>query len=795
MLKDLTAALRSLRRAPAFAGLVVLTLALGIGATTAMFSVVDAVLLNPLPFPNGDRLSGIRTVTAPGGVRRQGGAFAVVQALRERTEIFSAVEAYGFGSANVTSGGEPIIVTGPLISPGLLVSLGAQPLFGRLFTAEEAATGGVVLLSERFWASRFGSDPATIGREIIIDERPHRVVGILPQQFRFPQGTIELWRPLDLAPSGKPVPVNAVAVRRTGVSVAEADDRLLALTTDLRARGVITKDQSVSTDLLSQQRQERGTRQSLYLMFGAVALVLLVACVNVTNLLLVRSSARQGELSLMTALGASRGQLVRGILGESIVLAFAGCLLGLLLAQALLSLVVGTAPPQLRFLTNANAELNWRALAFAAAAASATCLVVGVLPAWRTSRVDAIDALKQRALSVIGSRDDWWQGALVVGQLALVLVLLTGSGLLLRSFTRLLQVDPGFEVEQSAVLTLQLSAQRYNDPGAGLAFMQELERKVEATPGVVATISGGVPPTFGGFYIGVTPESDGGEKLELEQAELPFSTVAPDYFATMGMTVRQGRTFDPGDADTVVIVNDLMARRLWGDRSAIGRRLRIQPQLPWWTVVGVVSDVKAMGPSDPMGDGMEIYRPLQRTERNRFFAMVVRGPADPAVILPLLKQRVWEMDPRQPISDSETMAGRMGEAVVRPQFFLRLAVAFAATAALLAAVGVYGVAAYWVSRRNRELAIRVALGASRAQVINMVMARSVRLASVGCLGGLGLAWWGARAIESMLFQIDARDPVTLIAVTVALGLLTLVASALPALKASRVDPMSVLRAE
>jgi predicted permease len=793
MLKDLAAAVRSLRRAPAFAGLVVFTLALGIGATTAMFSVVDSVLLNPLPFPNGDRLSGIRTVTAPRGVRAPGGALGVIQALRERTEIFSAVEAYGFGSANVTGGGDPEIVTAPSISPGLLTSLGARPLLGRLFTQEEAAAGGVVLMSERFWASRFGSDPAIVGREITVDDRPHRVVGILPRQFRFPEGTIELWRPIDLSPTGKPAPLQVVATRQQGVSPAEADARLQALTTELRDRGVLSKDQTVTTDLLSQQRHERGTQQSLYMMFGAVALVLLVACVNVTNLLLVRSSSRRGELSLMTALGASRGQLVRGILGESLVLASTGCALGLLLAQALLSLMVGTAPPQLRFLTNVSPELDWRALAFAAAAASLTCLVVGVLPAWRTSRIDAIDALKQRALGVIGSRDDWWQGTLVASQLALVLVLLAGSGLLLRSFTRLVTVDPGFEVNRSAVLTLQLSAPRYGGPGQGLAFMQELERKVEATPGVAATISGGVPPTGGGFYFELSPEADGFAKVDVD--ELPFHDVAPDFFETMGIPIRQGRSFERGDPGDVVIVNDVMARRLWGDVSPVGRRFRTDAEQPWWTVVGVAGDVKAMGPSDPMGEGMEIYRPLPTTSRAAFFAMVVRAPGDPAGLLPSLKQRVWEIDPKQPIIDAETMAERMEEAVVRPLFFMRLALAFAVTSALLAAVGVYGVAAYWVSRRNRELAIRVALGASRAQVMTMVMARSVRLATIGCLAGIALALWGAKAIESMLFQVESNDPVTLISVTAMLGVLALLASTLPAMKASRVDPMSVLRAE
>jgi putative ABC transport system permease protein len=472
-----------------------------------------------------------------------------------------------------------------------------------------------------------------------------------------------------------------------------------------------------------------------------------------------------------------------------------GCLLGLGLAQALLSLMVGTAPPQLRFLTNVSPELDWRALAFAAATASATCLVVGLLPAWRTSRVDAIDALKQRALGVIGSRDDWWQGALVASQLAFVLVLLAGSGLLLRSFTRLVQVDPGFEVERTAVVTLQLRAPRYGQPGQAVAFMRELERKVEATPGVVATISGGVPPTGGGFYFDVAPEAEGFAKVGAGDLEVPYQDVAPDYFETMGIVLGQGRTFERGDPNDVVIVNDVMARRLWSDASPIGRRFRVDADQPWWTVIGVAGDVKAMGPSDPMGEGMEFYRPLADTARGGFFAMVVRGPGDAERMLPALKQRVWELDPKQPIVDAETMATRIDEAVVRPQFFMRLALAFAVTATLLGAVGVYGVAAYWVSRRNRELAIRVALGASRAQVVNMVMTRSVRLAAAGCVAGLGLAFWGARAIESMLFQVDANDPVTLVTVTVMLGLLALIASTLPAVKASRVDPMSVLRAE
>lgn len=510
--------------------------------------------------------------------------------------------------------------------------------------------------------------------------------------------------------------------------------------------------------------------------------------------MLVRSSSRHGELALMTALGAGRGTLVRLVLVESVVLALTGCLFGLLLARTLLGLILDLAPPRLTFLTAATTDLDWRALAFTAAIGSLTCLVVGLLPAWRTARVDAIDALKQRAQGVIGSRDDWWQGLLVAGQLSLVLVLLAGSGLLLRSFTRLVDVDPGFDVERLSVIDLQLQGERYSAPGSALAFMQELERRVESA-GVSVSISGGAPPRSGGFSFNIKPEAEAGLPVDFTNISLPFSRVAPDYFSTMGITIVQGRTFEAAEPGDSVIVNDVLAKRFWGDVSAVGRRFRMDAKQPWWNVAGVVADVKQMGPSDPMGEGMELYLPFLPAGSNNFFSLIVRSNGSQTADLQMVKQRLWELDPRQPIVESSTMAARIGESIAGPRFYVTLASAFAVTAALLAAIGVYGVSAYWVSRRRRELAIRVALGASRDQVMTMVIGRSARLAAIGCVIGLGLAFWGSKAIESMLFRVDARDPLTFVAVTAILGMLALAASSVPALKASRVDPMTVLRAE
>jgi hypothetical protein len=325
--------------------------------------------------------------------------------------------------------------------------------------------------------------------------------------------------------------------------------------------------------------------------------------------------------------------------------------------------------------------------------------------------------------------------------------------------------------------------------------MQDLERRVEERTGARVSISGGAPPTGGGFSFGLTPEVDGGTPVDFTNVILPFGDVAADYFETMGIRIIAGRGFGRDDDRNVIIVNDLMARRLWGDASPIGRTLRLSPKRPWQTVIGVAADVKQMGPSDPMGDGMEFYTLLPQDARNGFFALVMRGTGDRSAQLQIARQAVWEIDPKLPIVETSTMEDRIGEAIARPRFFLTLSAAFAVTGALLAVIGVYGMAAYWVARRRRELAIRIALGASGQNVMGLVMRRILRLAGIGAVAGLVLAAGGTRVIESMLFQTSGRDPVTLAAVTVLLGLMAVVACVGPAFRAARVDPMTTLRAE
>ena len=791
MAKAFGVALRNLRRAPAFTGLVVLTLALGIGSTTAMFSVVDAVLINPLPFPHSERFGEIFMVPEKGSARPRGST-ALLNALARQTDLFTAVGAYQFGAANLTGDGEPEIIGTPQLSAGMLGIFGVQPVLGRWFTDEEAATGTVVLVGERLWRRRFGGDASIVGKTIMLDDRPHQVVGIMPDRFRFPTGTALMWRPIDTAPTAKPRPVQVITVRRPEVTRAHVNERLQALRAELRVSGIIPQTESITVDDLSLARPNAQTGKALYMLFGAVGLVLLVACVNVMNLLLVRGSARSGELALMSSLGASRGGLIGGVFCESLVLVTLGGAAGIALARVLLSMILAAAPRQMLFLGQATSQLDGRGLGFAIALAIATCLIFGVLPAWRAGRVDAIDVLKRRAQGVAGG-DEWWQGALVAAQLALVVVLLAGSGLLLRSFGKLIAVDPGFDVEHIAVVDVPLPSNRYGAPGADLAFMRELERKVEGM-GLRAVITSGAPPRGGGIWFDVKAETDDGRTIDLGQEEVSYSIVDPDYFSVLEIEIVDGRTFGGGDPVDAVIINTLMAKRFFGDTSPLGHRFRMDGRSPWMTVVGVAEDVKHSGPSETRNE-MEYYRALVATRPILYFSFVVRAPEHPAAVVQMVKQKVWELDPKLPISAASTMTERLRESIARPRFYLTLAAAFAGLGALLGAIGVYGIAAYWVTRRRREIAIRVALGASRQTVMSMVIVRGLKLAAIGAVAGMTLAAAGTRFIESMLFGVTGRDPVTLTGVTVLLAVLVVLGCLVPALKAARVDPMTTLRAE
>ncbi|HJU42043.1 MAG TPA: ADOP family duplicated permease [Vicinamibacterales bacterium] len=796
MAKAVGAALRNLSRARAFTTLVVLTLALGIGTTTTMFSVVDAVLITPIPFPNAERMTEIWVRFEEGASRTPASTGAIVGALREQSALFDVVAAYQFGSGTLTGAGDPEMLSVPVLSTNIFSVFPVAPLAGRLFTpADASAAERVVLISERFWARRFGRDASVVGKVLTIDDVAHRVVGVLPVRFSLPETDPDVWRIVNLDDVTLRARVQIIAMRKSGVTRAQVDDRLKTLSASLQSSGVLPTGQSLITEEPLPMRLGRSGANALYLLLGAVAVLLLVACVNVSNLMLVRASSRSGELALMAAIGAGRSRLLRDAAIESVLLAAAGGALGVWLASGLLDVILSLTPDQMRMLSRATGELDTRAVLFAILLTLITCVAFGMFPAWRASRIDPLEALKQQSRSMAGRRDDWWQGALVSTQIALVVVLLAGAGLLLTSFIKLNYVDLGFDPNRLATIDVQLTSPRYAAPGAALSLMREIENRVESQLGTPVTISTGSPIRLGGFSVDVHPEAEGLTPPPPPD-HLPSTRVSPDFFDVYQIPILEGHTFTPDDGDSAVILNEIMAKRYFGNLSPIGRRFKTDTKNPWLTVVGVVGDVKTMGPSDPMGDGMEMYIPYSAVPRTYNFISLTAavGPnADRA--LAQIKRIVWDLDSNVPILAALSLREQVGDSIARPRFILSLSGAFTICAVLIAAIGVYGVSAYWVARRRREMAIRMALGASPDRLMMTVVARSLKLAAVGTVVGLAIAFGGASVMQSLLFATDPRDPTTFIAITILLAAVAVGACAAPALKAARVDPMTTLRAE
>ena len=788
-------ALRGFWRSPLVAALAVVTLALGLGVAMAVFGVVDVLLIRSLPYPNSERLVEVWWERVPGSRTALLRGSDIIRALREEARLFSAVENYRPEGVTITGAGEPEFVNALRISPNLLHLLGVAPRRGRLFYDEDALRGvRVALISERLWLRRFGGGASAVGGRISIEDEPHTIVGVLPEDFGFPSRRADVWRPLAAEPRR---PFVAIAALQPGVPREGAGDRLRAVSGNLRQAGVLPGG---SGDLLIEElrllKQARQHGAAFYVLLAAVALVLLVACGNVANLFLVRAHGRESRFAIMQALGARRSDLLRQSVWEGLVLALLSGCGALLVAEACLAGIHRIMPPELAVFSSAAVTVDGRFLGFAVLLSTVTCLAVTVIPSFSVSETHLVESLKGRTVQQAGAHRRW-QPALVVAQLAVVLVLLAGSGLLLRSFLRLVNVDPGFDTEDLLVFEPLLRGDRYRAPGAGLGFFEQLDELVEESGSVrSATFASGVPPTSGYISFAIQPEAEGRQAVDAAGLTLPHMVVAPDYFATMGIPLIAGRTFSSDDPETVVIVNEVLTRRYWGSDSPIGRRFRLDADEPWHTVVGVARDVKQRGLDDPMGDSMELYFPYPRTKRERSFTFIVRTDGtDAAVVARQVKELLWRLDRSLPIRQVTTMERRLGESVARPRFFLVLVSVFALLGVLLAGVGVYGTTAYWVAQRMRELGLRMALGATRGRIVGLVLGRGLRLAALGAGIGLAGAMATLHVLESLLFATDPSDAETLAGVTVLLVSLVLAACYLPALRASRLDPADVLRSE
>jgi putative ABC transport system permease protein len=813
IVQDLRYAVRTLRRTPGFTAAAIAALALGIGAATAVWSVVQAVLLAPLPFPAADRLALVwsRSDEAPETWLslpeiedlRRGTAFAGVAALRDWT-------------FNLTGGGEPEEVAAAAVSADLFPLLGVAPALGRAFLPEEdrAGAGRVALLSDELWRRRFAADPAVLGRRLDLDGEGHTVVGVLPAGFRIPPPSsvfparVDVWVPLD------PVLFDPV-LRRRDVHHLHALGRLAAGATVEGARAEVAAlgrrlarehpeayaapGWGLAVEPLREQ-VVRGARPALLLLSGAVALLLLLVCANVAHLILARNATRAREIAVRAALGAGRGRLARQLLTESLALALAGGALGVLLASAAVDLLAAHGPGDLPRL--GEAAVDGRVLAFALAASLATAAIFGLGPALRGAALSgagsagsAGDGLRAAGRGVsAGPRIARARDLLAVSQIALALVLLAGSGLLAKSFLALRAAPSGFA--PAGVLTLRLSLPATRYPGAGdrPAFFAELERRLAALPGVRAAGAVSHLP-LSGTVLGSGFVAEGGPAAGTEvAADLRGTT--PGYFAAMGIPLVRGRGFrdaDGPEAPPVAVVDETLAGRLWPGEDPVGKRLRwIRSDVPL-QVVGVARSVRHVGlgvPPEPT-----VYRPYAQYARATALFVAVRGNGSAESLAEEVRAAVRALDPGQPVADLRGMESRVEESLGRPRFQALLLGGFAAAALLLAAVGLYGVISYSVAQRTHEIGVRMALGATPGTVRRMVVGRGAAITAAGLAAGLLLALGLARLLAGLLYGVAATDPATYAAVVLLLGAVALLATWLPARRATRVDPLAALNAE
>jgi putative ABC transport system permease protein len=797
--QDLAYAFRRLRQAPGFTLVAVATLALGIGANTAIFSVVNGVLLKPLPYPGSERLvavsqvwEGKREVYSPPN-------FLDVQS---QSTSFESIAAYGGGEATLTGQGEPVSVPGAEVSASFFGVLGVQPLHGRFFRSGEndAAMAKILVLGHALWMERFGGDPAVIGRAVTLDRKSYTVVGVAPQGFAFPDDA-QLWSPLgydeDFHANRGAWYLSVIGRLKPGVSVAQADAEVATIAARL-AKAYPDMNEGVGGAVGSLRDALVGdSRRALLILMGAVGLVLLIACVNVANLMLARVVARETELAVRTALGAGRIRLIRQLLTESLLIGVLGGLLGLALAsfgtETLIALQARGLP------RTSEIRLDGRVLAFAASLAIGTGLLFGLVPALLMARRATAQSLREGGRGLLRGRGGRLRGALVIGEIALAMMLLAGAGLLIRSFNQLRQVDPGFHTRNALTFRLALPEAAYADAGRRTRWYGDLLARLAGLPGVEAAGAVTALPLSGSRW-NFSFEVDGRPKLpSAQQPTLETRVATLDYFGAIGLPLLRGRTFATADRDgapQVVLLSEAAARRHFPGEDPIGRHITLGwgdgEKKAGGEIVGIVGDVKELG----LGEASppQIYLPYAQ-QPVRSMTVVLRTSVPPLGLAPGVRRIVAELDPSLPIARLRSLDEVMSRSLSEPRFYTLLLGAFAGSALLLAALGIFGVMSYAVAQREREIGIRVALGAHPRDVLRLVLSGAAGLATLGVglglLGSLALS----RILASLLFNLSPTDPLTFACVALALATTALLASALPALRATRVDPLVALRSE
>jgi putative ABC transport system permease protein len=809
LLQDLRYGFRALRNSPAFTAIAIATLAIGIGANTAIFSFVDGVLLKPLPYREADRI--VRVLEKPPGGGRNGISTLNFLDWQKDNTVFEYMAAQSGGSTTLTGNGEPIQLRGARVSPHYFDIFGIQAALGRTFAGDEDQPGKdhVAILSHPLWVTQFGADPNIAGKTVLLDGEPNTVIGVLPAGSAFDRAYNQIWRPLAFQPANMTRNFHwfgSYAQLKRGVTLEKARAQMDAIGARIahdypdsnKGWGVIVERYS---DVLVGDQ----VRQSLYILLAAVGMVLLIGCANLANLTLARGTAREREIAIRSSLGASRWRLVRQFLTENVLLSSCGGLLGVGVGYATMAGLRAAIPP-FTLPREANVTMDGRVLLFALLLSVLTGILFGLAPALHATRTDLASSMKEggRGASAGGAKQRL-RGALVVAEVALAFVLLTGSGLLIRSFFAMQNVDPGFDPANAITAGLPVPEKRFPDPDQLNGYLRLIEGNIAALPGVRGVALTSALPMEGWGYGMPFQIADRPLVDRANRQACFFKMVSPSYFGVLGMRLRQGRALNDHDAKgsaPVAVINATMVRKYFPNEQPLGKRILIQEIVPGktqlgpeiaWEVVGVVAD-EMVGSLDDKGDNPGLY---VTNEQSPVYdqALVIRTASAPSSLQRAVTKAVHEIDKDQTLTDVKTLTQIKAESVAPDRLQSLLLTVFAIIAVVLSALGIYGVISYSVVQRTHEIGIRAALGATTGDVLRLILRGGMLLSGLGLLLGFGGALGLTRLLQTLLFGIGPRDPVTIAAVAGILACVAMLACYIPARRASKVDPVVALRYE
>jgi putative ABC transport system permease protein len=800
--QDVRCGLRMLRKNAGFAMVAVLTLALGIGANTAIFSVIHAVLLSPLPYDHPDRITLVRESNPSKGFEQFSVSPPNYMDWKNAAGAFEQMASMSRGQFSYTGGAEPERLVGARVAASFFSVLGAQPELGRTFLPDDDVVGkaGVVVLSHGLWTQHFGSDPQVIGKSLTLDGESYRVIGVMRNGFQFPRG-VQLWLPSEfdersLSPRARGAHYLTVIARlKPGASIEQAQAEMASISKRLEQLYPNTNTGWTSKVVALSEATVGNIRPTLLVLFGAVGFLLLIACANVANLLLARATARQREIAIRFSLGASRLRIARQLLTESILLSGIACALGLLLAEWAMR-ALRTLPPS----TLPRAEsigLDLPVLGFAAGVAVLTALLFGFAPALQITRGAPSETLKEGGRTASAGRHGV-RSALVVLETTLALVLLVGSGLLFKSFLRLQTVDPGFQSKNILTANISLPKSKYSTDAQTIQFFGQVLERMQAVPDVKEAAVASGNPIDGSNLSFVFATKQLQALAPADQPSAGYYVVSPNYFHTLGIPLLVGRYFTQGDfagSPRVAIISQAVAQRFFHDRSPIGQTIKIgvgAGDPPWREIVGVVGDVK----DDGLGEAatMTVYEPCTQQAWSSM-SLFLRSDSDPSHLASVLRSQVMSVDKDQPVAEIATGEQLMSQAVAQPQLRTLLLSLFAGLALVLASLGIYGVMSNMVAQRTHEIGVRMALGAGQRSVLRLVLSNGMRLTLLGIALGTAGAFALTRLMKSFLFHVAPTDPATFLEVALFLFAVALLASYIPARRATRVDPVVALRYE